>query len=141
MEQVDSALVVDVVRGEVLEADLPIDARAGPTDARDDVSTGHDRIGHVRPDLLDDAEVLVADDQEVGARRGCTVLGGVDLLVRAVDADAEDANEHAPVLRDVLDRRLRNVFEMDRAGLAGRDRDRLHGAIVSPFEAPLQSGA
>src|SRR2546430_4511174 len=88
--QVDPALEVDVVGREVLEADLPVDRRARPPHARDDVAAGADRVGHVRPDLDDAAEVLVPDDEEVVAGRRVAVLGLVDLLVGAVDADAQD---------------------------------------------------
>ena len=82
------ALVVHVVGREVLEADLPVDRRAGPADARDDVRAGADRRGDVRADLDDLAEALVAGDEVVVAGRRGAVFGGVDLLVGAVDADA-----------------------------------------------------
>jgi hypothetical protein len=86
--EVDATLEVDIVGRHIVGADAVIDAAArSPHRGHDEVT--RPEFGHVRADGFDLAEVLVADDQEVVALRRLTVLGGVDLLVRAVDAALE----------------------------------------------------
>ena len=135
MQQVDPALVVDVLRREVLEADGSVKRRIRPAHARDNVAAQADRVRHIRPDLEHAAEVLVADDQEVVARRSRAVLAGVDLLVGAVDADAQDLDPDATSIGYGVEGRKRDVLEVNRVALPREDRDRLHDAIVSA-EAP-----
>ena len=68
----------------------------------------------------------MAGDQEVVAVRRLAVLGGVDLLVGPVDADAQHADEHAAPVGDVAEPRLGDVPQVHRVGLAGMDGDGLH---------------
>ena len=103
--QVDPALEVDVVGGHVVGADQVVEARARPADGGHDVVAGL-HLGHVLPDRLDPAEPFVADDQEVMPVGGGAVLRRVDLLVRPVDADAQDLDEDAPAAGDVVHRGL-----------------------------------
>ena len=118
VQQVDPALVVDVVRREVLETDLVVERGARSANGRDDEAAGLDRVRDVRPHLQHAPEVLMARDEEVVAGRRCAVAPLVDLLVGPVDADAEHLHEHPSAVRHVCDRRLRNVGEVDRARLA-----------------------
>jgi len=76
MQEVDPALVVDVVGGEVLEPDLAVDGRAGAAHGGDDVGARLDGEGDVRADLDDLAEAFVAGDEVVVAGRCGAVLGG-----------------------------------------------------------------
>ena len=68
---------------------------------------GHDvvtrgELGDVRPDRLDTAEVLMADGQKVVAVGCGTVFAGIDLLVGAVDAAAQEPHEYAAAVWNVL---------------------------------------
>src|SRR5207248_4897914 len=63
------------------------------------------------------------------AGRGGAVLGRVDLLVGAVDADAQHLYADAAPVRDLVDGRPRDVLEVDRAGLPRMDGDRLHAGL------------
>src|SRR5829696_8239419 len=138
VEEVDPTLVVDVVRGEVLEPDPVVDAVARPPHCRDDVTSRPDRVRDVRPDLEHATEALVAGNQKALAGRRFTVLGRVDLLVRPVDADAEDLHQHAPTVLDHFHPRLWDVLEMHRVRSARIDGDRLHAAPFARRSA-LQS--
>ena len=81
-------------------------------------------------DGLDDAQALVADDQEVVAVWRTTVLAAGDLLVRPIDAAAQDPDQHAGPVSNVLEDRPPNLPGVDRADHAGPDRDRLHGPAI-----------
>jgi hypothetical protein len=45
----------------------------------------------------------VADDQKVGALWRIAVIGGVDFLLSAVDADAQHPNQYAAAIRYFID--------------------------------------
>src|SRR5438876_6511510 len=68
----------------------------------------------------------MARDEEVVARRSPAVESLVDLLVRAVDSDAEHLDEHPSAVGHVPDRGFRNLGQMGRARLPRMHRDRLH---------------
>ena len=121
----DPALEVHVVGGHVRCADAIVDAHARASDRRDHVVARH-QLRHPRADLFHDAEALVAEHEKRAALGGFPVLGGVDLLVGAVHADPEDANEDAPAARDVSHGGLGELRKVDRAGPAGEYGDRLH---------------
>ena len=140
VQEVDPALEVHVVGGEVLQPDLPVDRRAGPAHGRDHVRPGADRRRHVRPDLDDLAEALVAGDEEVVPGRRGAVLGRVDLLVGSVDADAKHLHLHAAAVRNVLDARLRDLAEVHRVGLPWMNGDGFHVAIEPRRAGSLQPG-
>jgi hypothetical protein len=131
VQEVDPALVIDVVGGVVLQTDLPVDRRARPADACDDIGARRDRRRDVRPDLDDPPEALVPGDEVVVAGRCGAVLGGVDLLVRAVDAHAEHLDLHPAPVGDVVDVRLRDLPEVDRVGRSWMYGDGSHTASVS----------
>ena len=138
MEQVDPALEVDVVGGEVLQADLPVDRRARPAHGGDDVGAGPDRRRDVGPDLDHLAEALVAGDEEVVAGRRGPVLGRVDLLVGAVDADAKHLHLHAAAVRDLVDAGLRDLPEMNRVRASWMNGDGFHAATDPHRRRSLQ---
>jgi hypothetical protein len=71
------------------------------------------------PDLLDDAEAFVAGDEDVLAGGRGPVLAGVDLLVGAVEAKAQDAYEHPTAVRHVRHLGLRHLGQMGAVGLSG----------------------
>ena len=85
----DPALGEVLAGRHVLEADQVVDRAAGAPDRGHDETARLEGRGHVRADGLDPAEVLVADDQEVVARRRLAELRGVDLAVRAAQPDAD----------------------------------------------------
>src|SRR5262249_4525513 len=86
MAQVDAALVVDIVRGHVVGADLVVDTVTRPTHGGHDV-VARTKLSHVGPHGFYPSEALVPDDQEVISRGRCPVFRGVDLLVGSVNAD------------------------------------------------------
>src|SRR5205085_9492750 len=98
--------------------------------ARDDVRAGANRRRDVRPDLLDDAEALVAGDEEVVARGRGAVFGRVDLLVGPVDADAQHPDLHAAAVGDVADGGLGDLAQVDRVRLTWMNGDCSHAASV-----------
>jgi hypothetical protein len=82
----------------------------------------------------------VAENQVLVARGWRAVLGGVDLPVRAVDADAQDAHEYAPAAGDVVDGGLRRLAQVDRIGLPGDDGDGFHGRSDAVGPARVSAG-
>jgi hypothetical protein len=108
VDQVDPMLVVAVVRGEVGQADLVVDAVPCLADDGDHV-VARRQLGHVRADLPHHAEPLVAEDEVVVAGRRGAVVPGIDLLVRPVQADPQDVDLDPPAARHVVERRLRMV--------------------------------
>ena len=77
---------------------------------------------HLLADLLDDAEVLVAEDQELVAVGRLAVEPVVDLGVGAAEADAQHL--HRDLIR--LHLRIRHVAHVDAVFLAGLDDDGFH---------------
>src|SRR5258706_11679959 len=112
MPQVDAPFEISIVCGHILQPDLIVDAETGPADHRDHIVAGR-KFGHFRTDFLDLAKALVADDQEVEAVRRGTVLRGVDLLVRPVDADAENLHEDSSAPGDLCYRRFGHFSEVN----------------------------
>src|SRR5262245_60516173 len=97
MTQVDPAFEVLAIRRHVLKPDRVVEARAWPPYGGDYEVTRTNE-GYVRPHSFDLTEAFVANDQKLVPIRCCAVLGGIDLAVRSVHADAEYFHEHpAPV--------------------------------------------
>ena len=95
VEQIDAPLAYDVVGGEVLAPDAVVEAGTRSADGRDDEVAERDRADGW-PDGLDAADVLVAEDEVVVARRCRAEVCLDDLAIRAVDADLEDARTSTP---------------------------------------------
>ena len=70
------------------------------------------------------------DDQKLVAGRRRPEESLDDLPVRPAHADAEHVDQHPAAVGDVLDARLRDLAEMERAGFAGDDGDRTHLEII-----------
>ena len=121
----DPALEVHVVGRHVGCADAVVDAHPGPAHRGDHI-VAHHELRHPRANLLHDAETLVAQRQKRAAFGGLAVLGGVDFLVGAVDADPQDPDEDAPFPRDVGHGRHGELREVHRSRLAREDGDRFH---------------
>jgi hypothetical protein len=73
------------------------------------------------------------EDQVVEAGRSGAVLGRIDLLVRAVHADAQHAHQHAAPAGDLVERGARRLAQVDRVGLSGNDRNGFHGVSFSAY--------
>jgi hypothetical protein len=114
----DAVLEVAVVGGHVGRVDVVVQAGAGAAYPGHHMVAGGE-LGDRRPGLLDDTEALVAEDQVVVPVRGGAVLGGVNLPVGAVQPDAQDPHEDAAAVRDIGQRRVRDVGEVRAADLAG----------------------
>ena len=128
--EVDPALVVDLLAGDVVAADHVEQRPARPADrARDIVAGLH--LGHLVADLDHLPEALVADDEMLAARRGVAVEGLVDLAVGGVDADLEHLHQHRPALGNPADVRVRLVGQL-------RDRECLAGERYSACQAGRQ---
>ena len=80
--------------------------RSRTAHGRHDVITRF-HFSHVWANCFNLSKTLVTDDQKIVSRRRLAVLGGVDLFVRAIDADAQHAHQHAASIRDVADFRRR----------------------------------
>src|SRR5262249_25147608 len=83
----------------------------------------------------------MADDEKVVAVGRRTVLRGIDLLVRAVDADAQHPHQDAAASGDVIDRGLRQIRKMDAVPLSGNHRDGLHDRLASWGSHVFAAGA
>ena len=118
--EVDPPLVIDLLAGDVVAADLVEERLAGPADGAGDVVAGLD-LGHLVAHLDDLPEALVADDQVVAAGRGVAVEGLVDLAVGGVDADLEHLDQHGPPFGDAADVRMRLVGQLRGGDLAQVD--------------------
>ena len=81
---------------------------------------------HLLADLLDDAEVLVAEDQELVAVGRLAVEAVVDLGVGAAQPDAQHL--HRDLIR--LHLRIRHVAHVDRVLLARLDDDGFHEVLT-----------
>ena len=66
------------------------------------------------------SKTFVPDDQEIVARRGLAILGGVDLFVGAIDAHAQDAHQHATTVGNFLKRRSPAIPHALGAQMVGR---------------------
>src|SRR6185437_15900983 len=95
VQQVDAALVIDLVGGHVLQTNLVVDALAGAAHAGDDKHAGPDGAGHVGANADHLPKVFVAGDEKVGAIRRLPILGLVDFAVGAIDAHAQHLDQHA----------------------------------------------
>ena len=131
MSQIDAALVIDLVGGHVLQANLIVDAAAGAAHAGDDKHAWPNGGGHVGANADDLPKVFVAGDEEVGPLRRLPILGLVDFAVSAIDAHAQHLDQYAAPAWDARQVWLRHVFQVHRVRLAWIDRYRLH--VFLPF--------
>ena len=131
--EVDAALVVDLLPGEIVAPDLVVNGSTRPPDrARDKVAGLH--LGHPVAHLHDLPEALMADDQVLAPRRRVAVERLVDLSIRSVDTDLEHLHPHGPALRDLTDVRMRligqlrfgNLSQVDAVRLPGQDGNGFH---------------
>ena len=97
MTQVDSTLVVCVVRGHVICADLVVERSAWAPDSGDNVIATL-QLGHVLPNFLNNSERLMAYREIVKSGRGCAVFCCIDFLVGAIDADAQDLHQYTATI-------------------------------------------
>ena len=129
MAAADAALEVHLVRGHVVGTDLVVDAGASASHGRNDVVTRRD-LAHVRTDGLHSAEVFMADRQKVVAVRSGAVFAGIDLLIGAVDAAAQQAHQHPAAVRHLVQGRHAQVGQMHAVALAREHGDRFHVRLL-----------
>jgi len=91
----DAVFEVLVVGGHVGHPDPVIQARSGPPDPGHDVVPAR-QLGDVGTDVLDHAEALVSQHQEVRSFRRDAVLAGVDLSIRPVEPHPQHPHHHSP---------------------------------------------
>jgi hypothetical protein len=101
--EVDSSLVVDVLTGHVVLADLIVEAAAGAADRRHHIIARHE-LRNVVADFQHPAETFVTDHEKVVTGRRLAIFRCVDLFVRAIDADAQHLHQDATSVRDLMDR-------------------------------------
>ena len=85
--QVDAALEVTVVGRHVVCADQVVDACTWSAYSRDHVVSRF-YVSYVWTNGLNLTKTLMTDDQKIVTRRSLAILGGIDLFVRTIDADA-----------------------------------------------------
>src|SRR5262249_49848401 len=102
--QIDTALKVRCVGGHVVCADPVINAAARTPHCCHDEIAGHD-TPHIRPNFHHAPERLVPGHKKVVAIWCSPVFGGVDLLIRAVHADAQHFNQNPAPVWNVFDTR------------------------------------
>ena len=112
MSKVDPPLVIHIVSRHVRCADRVVDALARPAHGGDD-EVAWLELGDRGSNLFDLTEPFVAGHQEVVSLRRRAVFGGVDFLVRAIDADAQHANQYAAAVGDVAHRGFLELGEME----------------------------
>src|SRR5258708_28660170 len=86
MAQVNATLIVHVIGGHVLEANLIVNAVSRSPYCCYDKGSRRDRIRHVRTNLYHLAEVFVTGNKELLAFGRVAVFCRIDFLVRAVNA-------------------------------------------------------
>ena len=119
-----------------LAADQVIDRVAWAADGRDDERARADRRRHVRTYVGDLAEVLVANDEEVVARRCQTIFGLDDVVVGAAEAHAQHPHEDASAVRHVVDARPADVAGVERVGDTGSHGYRPHRGRIGRHRRP-----
>ena len=129
VQTADAALEVFVVGGHVVGADLVVDAAAGPPHRGDHVIAGLE-LGDVGADRFHLPEALMSDHEKVVAVGSGAVFGGIDFLVGAVDADLQDADQHAASVGHIVDTGLLQFGQVDGVALAGKHCDCFHFGIT-----------
>jgi hypothetical protein len=100
MPQIDATLVVLVISGHILQADLIVQAVTRTPDRGNHVVAWPEE-GDVGADGFDPSESFVTDHEEVVPGWRLTVFRGVDLAIGPVDAHAEHAHQDAASVRHV----------------------------------------
>src|SRR2546425_13250837 len=114
-----------VVSGHVVGADLVVKARAGSADGRRDVVAGPE-LWHGGPHLFDLSQTLMTENEVIVARRRRSVFRGVDLLVGAVHAHAQDFDQHTAPVGHILKPRFGDFAQVDAVRFARNDADGFH---------------
>src|SRR5581483_3458003 len=117
VSQVDAPLKVGPVGGHGIHADPVIEAAAGPPHRRHHVIPGGD-APHAGADLDDLPERFVPGDEKIVTVRCCAILGGVDLFVRAIDANPQHFDENATPIWNVIHTRHWEFCQVNTVRLA-----------------------
>src|SRR5581483_7005224 len=125
MPQVDPPLVVGIVGRHVVRADQVVNAIAGAAHGGNDVVSRF-QFRDFRSDGLYLPESFVANDKELVARRRSTIFGGIDFFVGAVYAYAQDLHQHSTTVRNLIERGLGQLGNMDAIGFSRKYTDRFH---------------
>ncbi len=142
--EVDAALVVNLVAGDVVPADQVEDRLTRAADRAGDIVARTDLLDLVA-DFDDLPEAFVPDHQVLAAGRGVAVESLVDLAVGRIDADLQHLHEHATSLGDLAHMGMRLVGQ-----LGDRDLTKMHAIRLagqngygfhrhSPWPSPLGS--
>src|SRR6266571_2366690 len=126
--QVNATFKVSVIGSHVIGANLVINTGTGPAHGGYHVIVGVE-LGDVGADRFHSSEAFVADDEEVVPLWRGTVLCGVDLFVCAIHANAQDFNQHAAAVGDIVDRGLREFGKMYAIRLSRKYCDGFHGYL------------
>src|SRR5262249_43602349 len=122
----NAAFVIRLFAGHVVGADHVIDRLAGPANGGSDIIARLD-VRDVGTNGFDHAKRFMPQHQKVVAGRSGAVLGFVDFAIGGVDADLQNADQHAAAARHVVDLGLRQIGQMDAVGLTGSNGNGFHG--------------
>src|SRR5690348_17329802 len=128
MTQVDAALEVRVVGRHIVHSDGVIQTRAWSTHSRGNVIVRL-QLRDVQAHRFHTAKTFVTQNQEIVSCGRCAVFRRVDLLVGAIDADAQDLDQDSAAVRYVIDARFRYFTQVYGIRAAGEHGDRLHSLI------------
>jgi hypothetical protein len=125
VQQVDPALEVHLVAGDVVPANQVVQRRSRPPH-RAGAQVPRLDVFHLGADRLDDPEALVSQHQKVVPLRRIAVERLVNLGVCRVDADLQRPHQHAPPVEDVVEPRFGKFGEMGAVFNARTDGERFH---------------
>jgi hypothetical protein len=126
VQQVDAALVIGLVCGEIVFADTVVDAGAGTANRSDHEIAGLEFVD-VGSDRLHLAKTFVAFDEVIEAGRGRAVEAFLQFAVSAIHAHADNFDQHSAAVRDGIERGFGNIAQLGAVRSARNDGDGLHG--------------
>jgi hypothetical protein len=102
--QVDATFEVGVVGRHVVRADQVVNACTWPAHGCYHVVSRF-YFGDIWTNCFNLAETLMADNQEIVSRGRLAVVSRIDLLVSAINSDAQHSHQHAAPVGNVADLR------------------------------------
>jgi predicted amidohydrolase len=99
--EVNPALIIRIVGGHIVRADLIVDTLTGPANRRDDI-IARLKVRDVWTDSFHTPKALVTEDQEVISWRRGAVFRSIDLLVGTINANPQDFDENSAAIGHIL---------------------------------------
>src|SRR5258706_164242 len=95
MKQVYAALVIHIIGGHILQANLVVDAVAGTAYGCHDIGSWSNSVRDIGANLHHTSKVLVTGDEEVAALRCLAIFGFIDLFIGAINAHTENLHQYS----------------------------------------------